>query len=112
MVSRRPAQCVAAVAFALAHMCIAKATNAGTAFVLCVPAALLLFYGGAGFSDVSGDEVRRPTGHCPHTCACRRPLTSFCMLPSHSVHMGTWWISLAAARQWLDAAAIGDAAAA
>ena len=53
----RPAQLLATFAFALSHMGISHLTNSGTAFLLVVPAALLLFYGGLNFNPMREAEL-------------------------------------------------------
>ena len=68
-------QLTAALAFALSNLCAVRLSNTGAAFLLCVPLALLLFYGAAGFNDMSEDDLiearwlRRPIE--------ARPLTEF-----------------------------------
>ena len=57
LVQRAPAQFAATLAFAVASMSIASLSNSGTAFLLCVPAALLLFYGGASFNETSEHDL-------------------------------------------------------
>jgi SulP family sulfate permease len=54
---RRPAQLVATLAFAASSVVIASLTGQGTAFLLCVPASLLLFYGGASFAEAGEAEL-------------------------------------------------------
>lgn len=50
---QRPAQFAATVLFATTSLGIASQSNAATAFLLCVPASLLLFYGGVVFTEAT-----------------------------------------------------------
>ena len=73
----RPAHLVPTLAFALSSVGIASTSNSPTAFLLCVPFALLLFYGAAGFNDYSPTQLRdwgwlfdaTPQPDQPHTPA-------------------------------------------
>ena len=53
LAQRHPAQLAATIAFASTSVGISALSNSGTAVLLCVPAALLLFYGGASFNETS-----------------------------------------------------------
>ncbi|KAL1504372.1 hypothetical protein AB1Y20_010778 [Prymnesium parvum] len=85
----RPSQFFAAIALAATNIGVSSLTNSGTAFLLCVPAALLLFYGVAGFAELSLEDLLDDGWLFPPS----RPFTPTNLLQLHDLpHVSGWAI--------------------